>query len=87
VIYAATGNMGEQYFKGVLVGYLGANFIIGPISELQILEIPSGTIDQSRADIIKENCSHYCEATVDHFRLSYQEKEEWKRGRKSSKYL
>ena len=31
-------NMGEQYFKGVLAGYLGANFMCGPITEWQILE-------------------------------------------------
>ena len=37
--------MGEQYFKGVLAGYLGANFMCGPITEWQI-------------DIIKENISH-----------------------------
>ena len=30
--------MGEQYFKGVLAGYLGANFMSGPITERQILE-------------------------------------------------
>ena len=30
--------MGEQYFKGVLAGYLGANFMCGPITEWQILE-------------------------------------------------
>lgn len=30
--------MGEQYFKGVLAGYLGANFMYGPITEWQILE-------------------------------------------------
>ena len=41
--------MGEQYFKGVLAGYLGVNFMCGPITEWQI-------------DIIKENISHYCEA-------------------------
>jgi len=29
-------NMGEQYFKGVLAGYLGANFMCGPITEWQI---------------------------------------------------
>lgn len=44
-------NMGEQYFKGVLAGYLGANFMCDPITEWQI-------------DIIKENISHYCEATI-----------------------
>ena len=58
--------MGEQYFKGVLAGYLGANFMCGPIIEWQI-------------DIIKENISHYCEATIDHSQLSYQEKEDQKR--------
>jgi hypothetical protein len=58
--------MGEQYFKGVLAGYLGANFMCGPITEWQI-------------DIIKENISHYCEATIDHSQLSYQEKEDQKR--------
>ena len=29
-------DIGEQYFKGVLAGYLGANFTIGPITEWQI---------------------------------------------------
>ena len=57
--------MGEQYFKGVLAGYLGANYMCGPITEWQI-------------DIIKENISHYCEATIDHSQLSYQEKEDQK---------
>ena len=28
--------MGEQYFKGVLAGYLGANFMCGTITEWQI---------------------------------------------------
>ena len=64
-------DMGEQYFKGVLAGYLGANFMCGPITEWQI-------------DIIKENISHYCEATIDHSQLSYQEKEDQKRQMKQS---
>ena len=64
-------DMGEQYFKGVLAGYLGANFSSGPITEWQI-------------DIIKENISHYCEATIDHSQLSYQEKEDQKRQMKQS---
>ena len=64
-------DMGEQYFKGVLAGYLGANFMSGSITEWQI-------------DIIKENISHYCEATIDHSQLSYQEKEEQKRQMKQS---
>ena len=64
-------DMVEQYFKGVLAAYLGANFTSGPITEWQI-------------DIIKENISHYCEATIDHSQLSYQEKEEQKRQMKQS---
>ncbi len=28
--------MGEQYFRGVLAGYLGANFMCGTITEWQI---------------------------------------------------
>ena len=63
--------MGEQYFKGVLAGYLGANFMCGSITEWQI-------------DIIKENISHYCEATIDHSQFSNQEKEEQKRQMKQS---
>lgn len=35
-------------------------------------------------DIIKENISHYCEATIDHSQLSYQEKEEQKLQMKQS---
>ena len=35
-------------------------------------------------DIIKENISHYCEATIEHSRLSYQEKEGQKRQMKQS---
>ena len=62
---------GEQYLKGVLAGYLGANLMYGPITEWQI-------------DIIKENLSHYCEATIDHSQLSYQEKEDQKRQMKQS---
>ena len=57
--------MGEQYFKGVLAGYLGSNFMRGPIAEWQI-------------DLIKENISHYCEAMIDHSQYSLQEKEEQK---------
>ena len=51
--------MGEQYFRGVLAGYLGANFMCGTITEWQI-------------DVIKESISHYCEATIDHSQLSFQ---------------
>ena len=64
-------DMEEQYFKGVLAGYLGANFMSGPISDWQI-------------DIIIENISRYCEARIDHSQLSYQEKEEQKRQMKQS---
>lgn len=63
--------MGEQYFKGVLAGYLGANFMYGPITEWQI-------------DIIKEGISHYCEVSIDHSLLSFKEKEEQKRQMKQS---
>ena len=35
-------NMGEQYFKGVLAGYLGANYMCGPITEWQIDIIGDG---------------------------------------------
>ena len=62
---------GGQYFKGVLAVYLGAYFMRGPITERQI-------------DVINENISHYCEATIDHSLLSYQEKEEQKRQLKQS---
>ena len=63
--------MGEQYFKGVLAVYLGANFMCGSITEWQV-------------DIIKENISHYCETTIDHSQLSYQEKENQKLQMKQS---
>lgn len=63
--------MGEQYFKGILAGYLGANFMNESVSEWQI-------------DIIKEGVSHYCEAQIEHSRLSYQAKEEQKRQMKQS---
>jgi hypothetical protein len=63
--------MGEQYFRGVLAAYLGTGFMSGPITEWQI-------------DIIKENISHYCEATIDHSPISNQEKEERKRQMKQS---
>ena len=63
--------MGEQYFKGILAAYLGANFFNSPVDEWQI-------------DVIKENISHFCEATIDHSQLSYQEKEDQKRQMKQS---
>ena len=40
---------GEQYFKGVLTAYLGANFMNGPVPEWQI-------------DVIKEDMSRFSEA-------------------------
>ncbi len=64
-------SMGEQYFRGVLAAYLGTGFMSGPITEWQI-------------GIIKENISHYCEATIDHSPISNQEKEERKRQMKQS---
>lgn len=54
--------MGEQYFKGVLAAYLGANFMNGPVPEWQI-------------DVIKEDISRFTEVQIDHSLLSYQEKE------------
>ena len=63
--------MGEQYFKGVLAAYLGANFMNGSVSEWQI-------------DVIKESISHYYEAMIEHSHLSYQEKEDQKRQMKQS---
>jgi len=62
---------GEQYFEGVFTGYLGVNFTSGLITECQIA-------------IIKENISHYCDATIEHPQLSHQEKEEQKRQMKQS---
>ena len=63
--------IGEQYFKGVLAGYLGSNFMSSPITEWQI-------------DVIKENISHYCEAAIEQSQFSYQEKEDQKRQMKQS---
>ena len=37
-----------------------------------------GPITEWQIDIIKENISHYCEATIDHSQLSYQEKKDQK---------
>ena len=44
----------------------------------------NGPITEWQIDIIKENISHYCEATIDHSQLSYQEKEDQKRQMKQS---
>ena len=63
--------IGEQYYKGVVAGYLGANFMSGPMTEWQI-------------EVIKDNISRYCEAMIDHSQLSFQEKEERKRQMKQS---
>lgn len=63
--------MEEQYFKGVLAAYLGANFMNGSVPEWQV-------------DVIKEHISHYCEAQIDHTQLSYQDKEEQKHQMKQS---
>lgn len=63
--------MGEQYFKGVLAAYLGANFMNGPVPEWQI-------------DVIKEDISRFTEAQIDHSLLSYQDKEKQKRQIKQS---
>ena len=63
--------MGEQYFKGALAGYLGANFMNGPVPEWQI-------------DVIKEDISRFSEAMIEHSQLSYQEKENQKHQMKQS---
>ena len=63
--------MGEQYIKGVLAAYLGANFMNGTVSEWQI-------------DVIKENLSRYSEAQIDHSKLSYHDKEDQKLQMKQS---
>ena len=63
--------MGENYFKGILASYLGANFMNGSVSEWQI-------------DVIKESISHYNEAMIEHSQLSDQEKEEQKHQMKQS---
>lgn len=63
--------MGEQYFKGVLAAYLGANFMNGPVSEWQI-------------DVIKEDISRFSEAMIEHSQLTYQEKENQKHQMKQS---
>lgn len=63
--------MGEQFFRGVLVAFLGANFMNGPITEWQI-------------DMLKEYISHFCEARIDHSQLSLHEKEEQKHQMKHS---
>ena len=63
--------MGEQYFKGVLAGYLGANFMHGPVPEWQI-------------DVVKENISRFSEALIEHSQITYQEKENQKRQMKQS---
>lgn len=57
--------MGEQFFRGVLAAFLGANFMNGPITEWQI-------------DMLKENISRFCEASIDHSQCSQKEKREQK---------
>jgi hypothetical protein len=64
-------NMGEQYIKGVLAAYLGANFMSGSVPEWQI-------------DVIKENISHYYEAMIEHSQFSVREKENQKHQMKQS---
>lgn len=56
----------QAYFSGKFAAYLESISMTQPLNE-------------SRIDMIKENISHYCEATIDHSQLSYQEKEEQKR--------
>ncbi len=66
-----TINMGEQYFKGILVAYLGASFFNCPVDEWQI-------------DVIKEYISHFCETKIERSFLSREEKEAQKRQMKQS---
>lgn len=66
-----TINMGEQYFKGILAAYLGANFFNSPVDERQI-------------DVIKENNSHFCETKIGRSFLLREEKEAQKRQMKQS---
>lgn len=63
--------MEEQYYKGILAAYLGANFFSGPVSERQI-------------DLVKENISHFCESQIDQSTCSYYEKEQQKHQMKYS---
>ena len=64
-------NPAQAYFGGIIAAYLDSSYTSGTITEWQI-------------DIIKENISHYCEATIGHSQLSYQEKEDQKRQMKQS---
>ena len=66
-----TINMGEQFFKGILAAYLGANFFYSPVDEWQI-------------DVIKEYISHFCETKIERSFLSREEKEAQKRQMKQS---
>ena len=66
-----TINMGEQYFKGILAAYLGANFFNSSVDEWQI-------------DVIKENISHFCETKIERSFLSHEEKEAQKRQMKQN---
>ena len=63
--------MGEQYFRGVLAAFLGANFMNAHITEKEI-------------DLIKEFISHFEEERIKRSPLLYQEKEDQKRQMKQS---
>ena len=58
--------MNEQYYKGVLGAFLGANFFGGFVGEWQI-------------DTVKEYISQFCERQIEQSAYSYQEKEQRKR--------
>lgn len=64
-------SMDEQYYKGIIAAYLGANFFYGPVDEWKI-------------DAIKENISHYCETKIERSFLPRDEKEEQKHHMKQS---
>ena len=58
--------MVDNYFAGIIAGYLGSDFMTRPVEEWKI-------------DAIKEDISKYCEKSIDRSLISYQEKEDQKR--------
>ena len=57
--------MVDNYFAGIIAGYLGSDFMTRPVEEWKI-------------DAIKENVSKYCETSIDRSLISCQEKEDQK---------
>ena len=58
--------MVDNYFAGIIAGYLGSDFMTRSVEEWKI-------------DAIKEDISKYCEKSIDRSLISYQEKEDQKR--------